>query len=552
MQWLKQLNKKEKLRLGAFSAVPGFLAGFLLEMGRVLEAGGSVRQMGLGSLARMVLWGVLFTVVLMVLLPNKRAKEATQGGSPWQMVSRQEALGFSRKWFLLGWGILFLSWVPAFLAYYPALWTYDVWAQVPAIRGIAPTTHQPLLHTLYVETLVQIGSKPGNYEVGMALLSLSQMLALSGMISYAIEFTRKWGLGKWGRCLLLLFSAIFPVHAILSVSVTKDVLFSGCFLVCCIKAYDMLDEPQTFFCTRKKWISFLVFAGLMCLLRSNGIYVFVVWTLLAVWLFHKEYRSRFLALCLSVICLFLVTEKGLEIGMGAEEGPAQEAYCVPMQCLVGTAIRHPELIPEDGAGELLLGVVPRDLFSDDLEKNFDPHLADPVKERWQRMDREDFSGTALLKTWIAYGLQYPLDYMDIWGSLTLGAWYPFDETHAYIYASEGERQGYLLTDFKYITEMEMERPESKWPAMERLYEKIATENVHQDIPGISLLFAPATWCWLLFFCMIRALYLRKYRELIPMGLLFLYWGTVMLGPTILVRYLYPVMLGAPFVLARTN
>jgi len=164
---------------------------------------------------------------------------------------------------------------------------------------------------------------------------------------------------------------------------------------------------------------------------------------------------------------------------------------------------------------------------------------------------DNVDGAALLKTWAAYGLKYPMDYVDVWGNLTLGAWYPMNKTHANIYHREGGRQvGYLLTDYKYIHEMEMERPESKWPALEQLYEKIATENVHQDVPGLSLLFAPATYCWIAAFYMILALYQKRYKELLPLGLLFLYWGTVMLGPTILVRYLYPVILTVPFVISR--
>ena len=59
---------------------------------------------------------------------------------------------------------LFVCWIPAFLAYYPTLWTYDANMQIPALRG-------------------------------MALLSLIQMLLLSGMFAYGIEKARGWSCG---------------------------------------------------------------------------------------------------------------------------------------------------------------------------------------------------------------------------------------------------------------------------------------------------------------------------------------------------------------------
>ena len=62
-----------------------------------------------------------------------------------------------------------------------------------------------------------------------------------------------------------------------------------------------------------------------------------------------------------------------------------------MQCLVGTAIRHQELIPEYGTGQLLMEVIPRDWFTENLESSYDPHLVDPVKMRWWLIGRDEFA-----------------------------------------------------------------------------------------------------------------------------------------------------------------
>lgn len=525
-----------------YSLILGGFAGLFLTLGRAWEFGGSLKWMGIGSLLRIVAYSVLFTALNYVLLSKITIREENT-------FNKEEI--FSRRWFFILWLGIFLCWIPVFLAYYPTIWAYDVGDQVPVIRGNVVTNHHPLLHTLYLETVVRIGSKPGDYELGMTLLSLTQMLGLSGMFSYGIEYTRRWGSGKWCRVILFCFFAFLPFNSILSISMTKDVLFSGCWMVCSLKLYDMIDNPEKFFHSKKKLISFALFLCIMLSLRSNAVYAFVAAAILGIFVLQRNWRKQFALLCLAGLFLYGGFQSCLFHIMKAEKGYSQEAFCIPMQCLVGTAIRHQELIPEYGTGQLLMEVIPRDWFTENLESSYDPHLVDPVKMRWWLIGRDEFDPVHLIKVWISYGMKYPADYLDIWGTLTLGAWYPFDETHARIYDNyEPERQGYLLTDYRNVPEMAMERPASKWPGLERIYEKVATENVHQRIPVISLLFAPATYCWIMFFALFLALYQRRYQELLPLGMLFLYWGTVLMGPTVVVRYLYPVMVTMPFILCR--
>ncbi|MCD7862652.1 MAG: DUF6020 family protein [Lachnospiraceae bacterium] len=535
--------KCDTKRILLFSCPAGLVCGFLLEYGSLLEAGESILKLRAANLWHILVYSIIAGILVGFLLTKIKYRE-NPGNENGTAI-------FRRKWFLLCWLSLFICWIPAFLAYYPTIWAYDVYSQVPDITGGVLTTHHPLLHTLYIETIVQIGSNGNDYETGMVLLSLTQMCALSGMFAYGLEKVRAWGCGKVSRGILFCFFAFFPVNSILSVSMTKDVLFAGCVLVCVLKFYDMADNPALFFHSKKKWISFLVFVCLMCSLRNNGIYVFAAVMILGIFLWRREYRKRFLLLCGAGICVYALFQFSLYRISGASNGSEMEAYSVPMQCLVGTAIRHPELIPAYGTGQMLMDAIPRDIFPENLSDSYGPHNVDFVKARWEEdAQGEGFDSVRLLKAWIKYGLKYPLDYLDIWGTLTLGAWYPFDTTHANIYS--GERQGYLLTDFKIVPGMNTERPASKWPALEALYEKIATENVHQTIPVISLFFAPATYCWIMFFAILHALYWRKYRELLPLGVLFFYWGTVLLGPTIIVRYLYAVIVSVPFVLCRMS
>ena len=64
-----------------------------------------------------------------------------------------------------------------------------------------------------------------------------------------------------------------------------------------------------------------------------------------------------------------------------------------------------------------------------------------------------------------------------------------------------------------------------------------------------MLFKPATYCWVMFFAMMGLIYVKKYKKLVVCMLPFWYLMTMLLGPTALVRYVYPIMLVTPIMLA---
>ena len=57
--------------------------------------------------------------------------------------------------------IIILLWIPILLAYYPGIWAYDVFNQMPHISKEYSTfnyisTHHPITHTLFLELFVII------------------------------------------------------------------------------------------------------------------------------------------------------------------------------------------------------------------------------------------------------------------------------------------------------------------------------------------------------------------------------------------------------------
>lgn len=173
-------------------------------------------------------------------------------------VNSKMVLHFSEKKDTAYWLICllshFLAWLPLLLAYYPGLMNYDASAQINQHMGTYSTPH-PLFHTFYLKFFYNIIGEElfHNVNIGVLLATITQMILLSAMISYMHLFLKRLGLRIWYRILALLFTCFAPFISGMSISLVKDTLFSGLFLVIFIcLCYWELDSKG--YCSSKKYI----------------------------------------------------------------------------------------------------------------------------------------------------------------------------------------------------------------------------------------------------------------------------------------------------------
>ena len=97
---------------------------------------------------------------------------------------REKMKRFSgNKMFLVSWAIITLCWMPAYLAYYPAICSYDMPIQLGQIVDHAYNDHHPIIHTLLISAFLQIGKRLGDVNSGIALYALMQMLLLAAVFA---------------------------------------------------------------------------------------------------------------------------------------------------------------------------------------------------------------------------------------------------------------------------------------------------------------------------------------------------------------------------------
>lgn len=483
---------------------------------------------------------------------SEEAEGETSGKPGKTTDQRQYTAG--QAWFFYA-AVIFFCWLPVFLAYYPSVFAYDAEGQLYQVIANDYSTHHPLLHTLFLGAFFRLGGAMGSYSAGMAVHSVVQMLLMAAAFGWALSYLYRRRIARWVRILLLLFYAFFPANSVLALSTTKDVLFSALMLICTLCWYRMICDCGMRV-GRKEQAVYIAFSVFMLLFRNNAVYAYVVSVpVLYIGLGKIEKsaeagkgkqrdsvtaRKVYLRMTLFILALFAAGVFLLKAVTHAQSGSPREMLSVPLQQMARTRVEAEETL-EPAMRQELEAYIP----SEWIFAAYNPHLADPVKNR--AVIHDDPKG--LIVTWIKLGLRHPAIYVDAFLDNSLGLWFLQDTSHAQIYGIGTESGfGYLSTDNRTMPAGCEIVEHSLLPGLRVFMEKLISDNEYGKIPVVRILFAPALYWWLLYFCIVAALYRKSYRELLAMVFPAAYYLTLLLSPTVLVRYMYPIMVTIPVIL----
>ncbi len=487
--------------------------------GTIADAGAAVLSFGLIALAALALTpaaGGLF-VALVKWLEGMQSRPAQSR----RLCANTVFFGSA--------AIIFLCWLPAMLAYWPGVYSYDVSRQIEqTVMGVY-NDHNPIFHTLIVGGFHALGGAMGSYNLGIAIYCLFQMAATALSMAFVVRFLWQTGCPRWFVISLLALFALAPFHQLLAISTTKDVLFSDALAVWAILMIKGLRDPEK---TKKRsWkAGWILTAAAAALLRTNGL-ISLLAVLIGGWVWLRKNR----ALCRRIVCLTLCAlvlyggvHEGLVLALDATPGPFHEVLNVPIQQLA--RVNH--ILRYESRDEIRF-------WLPDV-RYYQPALTDYVKAT---ADIEPADLPEFLGLWLRLGLKFPVIYLDAFGFLTKGYWYLDDLSHA---TFRGEllvyHEGYLGTIFRTSYGVEMD---SKWPALYDWYEQMYSVNEYLDIPFLSALTGTALWCWLMMAGLLVSLYLRRRDTMLPLFMCWMMYVCLFLGPCCTVRYVYPFMLIVP-------
>ena len=472
------------------AVVPGVLLGF------ALVVGANVMAHHAGNLSNAATWGaILLTGAACSLLLL---------GLFW-LLSRVPSRGGRLRWnehplaTLLAAGIIFACWLPYFLALYPGAYSYDTPTQVAQVMGVIPmTTQHPVVHTL--------------------------------LIGFFVWF------------------ALFPVNGLMAVSCTKDVYFTAAFcwfLALFVQALQRGERPT---------VSRLVplgTAGLAALLlRNNMTYAWAVFcVVVTVVAFVRALRHRaaqrgrglslVVTLWVALALSWLVTGPIYAAGGVSHDINLRESLSLPSQQMARVVARKGEIsVRDERALERLIPGL--------TAETYHPYLADYAKSALD-MDYLPDHMDEFWKTYRSIGSENVDDYVDAFLELTVTAWYPLVPGNLGKPYLELEVSNWYdtLDAADYYIPHEPVLPE----LASAIYDAVEVRP-WEGVPILRLLMSQGFLVWppvVAFFWLLSS---RKNAvRALPLVLPLLYWGTLLLGPTIITRYVYPLCALEPVVIA---
>lgn len=389
------------------------------------------------NIGRILLWTIVSYAVLLLLcflISNRRAL-AEYFPEKLRLSEQRRRQG---KWyvFVLFFLVCMLCYLPFFLMYYPTWFSNDAIWQTEQILGMVPrSNHHPYFHTMIIQFFFEIGYRmSGTVTGGLAFYTFWQMTAMALVFAFILYQLYKRGTRLLWLIIALLFYAVLPFNAVLTICMGKDEFFAAAmfFYTWTITEYVISGGKMPGIL---RYAAYFISALFVCLLRSNGIFIFLGTTVILLisdcWKKRavkrrpsgeNSKRTAFSAGygCAALVLLCYLIWRGPVMGaLQVEQPDIIEGLTMPVQHLTCAYLKGGELTEEEK------GMIERVVPTDRLEEVYNPYLFDPVKalirEEGNQQAIEENKGE-YLKLWFRAGLRNPLQYVVAEVRQTMGYW----------------------------------------------------------------------------------------------------------------------------------
>lgn len=458
---------------------------------------------------------------------------------PWMQKEFSAGKGFRDAF-----AVIMLGFMIPFVTYYPAIMAYDVIPQLDQIKISGYTTHHPLVHTLMLSCCLKIGEilpfVHNADRAGLAVYSLLQMAVMAGAFAYVYVFLRKRHVNRYLCYFYVLCAAFYPTHGMLAISITKDSIYAVLVMLFVVWVYDAVTKRGEEKLSIGWLAAYTVITVMLLLFRNNSIYAWILFLLVYGAAMRKScgYRKIMISHVLALI-LYLAVNMGLVSLTNATSATyAREMLSVPTQQIARAVAYHGEELTKEDYEKIAA------VWGEDNLPEYVPAIADRSKRDISN-DAEVLGNLADL--WADLGRRYPGEYMKAFMLKNKGMWYLEDTS--YLFDVYSYTKGYLQITYPSDQQEYIEAlvpgyyRHQKLQILQAAYRFFAAgDAVWRYVPFLAVVMQPACYCYLLLYYILICIGLKRYRYLIPVIYLAALAGTLLLGPCVLVRYMYPIML----------
>lgn len=525
--------KQDNKRLKKISAIFGLIFSFTYTIGYMFQWQNDVGNTGKEWFMALGMILVFIPVPMAAFMLLTNLAETKLTGTKWKILFFEKVTVNGRwKTIFIHWGIFFTSFVPAFLAYFPAVLAYDARYQFAQTYNNIFTTHHPLIHTLLFKLCYKFGNLVNSGNAAFALFSILQMLSLSFAFAYAIGYLREIGVSRKICIIITIFLIVNPMNAIYSISFTKDTFFAAFFMLFVISLLRFAGAQIHF------WPQYVFFIGVtatMILLRNNALYALLAMIPFLVKMLKNKRKKIVILLILSIFLAMTGNTAMKKISHATDNSSTKETFSLLLQQVARTYTYTPESQTQPAMQEIT-NIIPAEYLT-----WYNPYLSDPVKGN---LDNTAFKNNlgSFIKNWAKLFFQYPDDYIEAFLCNTMGYWYLDDTAHARIYG-EG---GFLVVNYDLEPFCEQVSPKNYCPIARKYFDALFDKNGYQNIPLLSVLFRPAVVFFAYLICILQLIYRKTTKFLLVLIPVIAYFLTVLLGPVVLIRYIYCLICVLPF------
>lgn len=455
-----------------------------------------------------------------------------------------------------------LARIPAYLAYYPGICTYDIVSQIDQISLGEYSEHHPIWHTLFIKLGYDISYLFGcTNEEGIAIHVAMQTIFLSLAMAFAIGsvfycLDKAYGIKRKANyiivSLLTLIMMFFPFNQYISLSITKDVVFSACFLMMVTALFDISCMSQN--SLRLGMFEIVYFIGTVgvSIFRNNAKYALVgmLLVLLVVTLIkRKKWLIKLLILTIAALVAGVVMVAGIGKALRAAPGNSREMLSVPIQQMARTMIYHGGvgiIESDDNTISEQDRILIDDFITQGAYTRYEPQLSDPVKIAVNISVWDNKKG-AFARTYLGLLKDYPGEYVNAFLALNAGFLSITDVSHSNVYTSldTGYAETYWYEDSLSYYDI---YKNSRFPFLHDYMENWAVNNEYLNIPVLRYIFMPGIYLWIMIFIMLNYIRKKKWVFMFQMSFIAFFYATMLLGPGVCMRYVYPIMLVVPFMI----
>lgn len=329
-----------------------------------------------------------------------------------EIILRNKRLFFLSLWLV----IIFVDLFIFYTAQYPGIFTPDSIGQVRQILTGVYTNHHPFYHTMIIKVFIDIGLNVFNdINVGVALYSIFSVFVLATCIIYIVKtiytITKNLNL----TLIIYICYLVYPVNIKYSFYMGKDVFFGVVISVFVVTIYKILNNIGNY--KINLLITFLSSLGI-CLLRSNGLFVYVFSFIIFFILFFKKYKFINLIMIITIL-LSIILKYPVLNSLNVKQPDTIESLSIPAQQIARVIKDEKELTSNQK--ELLNKII--DI--DQIPIYYCSYFSDPIKDLVREKGNQNYlkeHSKEYLNLYVQLGLKYPQKYIEAWVDQTRGYW----------------------------------------------------------------------------------------------------------------------------------